>query len=766
MSGDLDDIFDEVDYLYKDGRFNSALEKIEDTLESLWHEDFNPEEILKFNIKKLTILIESREYDQAEILYEQLNEDTEELDISLYHIDILLQKALLCSHHRKHEECACFLNQVEEALDLFKKGDNERYLEKRASFSRVKGIANYLDEKFLEAIDCFEESLKDNRKISYVYGIADNLLWIGKSLYYLGEYETANNFWDQCYEIFKDLNFKRPIAEYYNYKAGANYNQGLLSQALEKVSKSLVIYEELKDEISVAIAYHRIGYIYRHSGNREKALENYLRSKAIYEQRNLIHDKAKAILDIAGIYRDMGEYDVSLKELQEYYRIKKESDDPPTVAIALNEMGQLYLLLGELDEAEECFNQALLIHQEHERLESLSLSHYLLGVLAQRKGELEDASKHHLQSLQIREKINKVYLISKSLKSLIQINLNLKMNTIAEGFLNKLKKLSKETENPNITHLFRLSEAIFMKNSGKEREIQKSAVLFEQISKDDVVEDTITIESLLNLVEILIWEISKTGEEAILEEIAENLYKLETVANRQNSYVLLIEVMLLQAELALVELKVEKAKVLLAKALELAEEKKIVQLAIRISNEYDDLLNQLDMWEDFTMKLPSIAEKLELSHIEDRLRQIVGRRSVLGSEVESEIELPVMFIMQSKKGIILHSEYFDEEMGERIYDDVLMSIKNALEDTSVLNQVRVRTKEYTFLVSEHRGVSISYVFIGKSYNGIKKMQRFSELINEKKDLENSILEASKDNRSLKSEEQFKLSETIQDIFID
>ncbi|MHA1219233.1 MAG: tetratricopeptide repeat protein, partial [Candidatus Heimdallarchaeaceae archaeon] len=301
MSDNIDEILEEVDNLYKDGRFATALEKIEDTLENLWHENFNPETILKFNIKKLSILVAAKEFDSAKLICEQLLEDIEELDISFYHLDILLEKALICSNIKQNELCDDSLSQVEEALTLFKRGGSENYIRRNAQFNMVKGIHYVLTSKFFESIDFFEESLKEYRKISDLYGIADSLLWTGKALFNLGEYDTANSFWDQSFEIFTDLGYKRPLAEYYVSKAGMFYNQGILSQALETVSKSLLIFEELKDEASLALVHHRMGYIYKHSGNQEKALENYLKSKAIYERKNLVHEEAKAILDISGI---------------------------------------------------------------------------------------------------------------------------------------------------------------------------------------------------------------------------------------------------------------------------------------------------------------------------------------------------------------------------------------------------------------------------------------------------------------------------------
>ena len=65
-----------------------------------------------------------------------------------------------------------------------------------------------------------------------------------------------------------------------------------------------------------------------------------------------------------------------------------------------------------------------------------------------------------------------------------------------------------------------------------------------------------------------------------------------------------------------------RPKLLLTKAQKIAESKGLTKLALKISDEHDILLDQLDQWEHFTMRLPTIAEKLELTHIEEKLKQM------------------------------------------------------------------------------------------------------------------------------------------------
>ncbi|MCG3261010.1 MAG: hypothetical protein H7644_14745, partial [Candidatus Heimdallarchaeota archaeon] len=157
--------------------------------------------------------------------------------------------------------------------------------------------------------------------------------------------------------------------------------------------------------------------------------------------------------------------------------------------------------------------------------------------------------------------------------------------------------------------------------------------------------------------------------------------------------------------------------------------------------------------------------KLELSHIEDRLKQIVRRRSVLGPEVESEAEIPVMFLMQSNQGLIIFSEYFDEILGERIYDEVLLSIMKVSSEMKENDKERLKNKEFTFLINNINNVYISYIFIGKSYNGIKKLNELSNIFNSNKELKKMIENAVESNESLNLEDRINLSGFINDIFI-
>ncbi len=764
MSEDINELYNNVEYLFRDGQYAEALYKINESLDYLWQVKFSPQVILRLTALKLSVLVKLKEYDKAVELADDLLDQCSDLDLKHIIIDTLLDKAEIYIDLRDKNETEKVLEEATRLIEDTRGIDKELYIENVAKLNIVVGKHKISLNQFFRSIDNFEESLKKYRQISNLYGISTSLYYLGRALYLSGEFETAENFWDQSFEMFQDLGYKRPLVDYYIGKAGIFFNKGLLSQALETIGKATILCEELGDDLSLAKIYHRTGYIYKASSNYDKSLEYILKSKTFFEKMDLEHEVAKTYLDIAGIYRNTGNYNLALNHLNQHLQIKRKLDDELGVTIALCSMGRIHLILGNLEVAEKCYINALEIAMNHGRQETLSNVYFSLGDFYYLLGDLEKSSKNYLQSLQIREKINKVFLIASSLKSLISINLDLKLNKLAEGFLQNLKKLSETTENLSINQMYRLAEAIYTKTTGSVRERQKASVILEHIAQEEVIDYMIKIEALLHLSEWLLWEISQTENEEILEEINVHLEALEKIARSQNMYPLLAESLLLQAELSLIELKVEKAREIFAEGLRLAESKGLRKLAIKISNEYDQLLDQLGLWEEFTLRLPSIAEKLELSHIEERLNEVVKKRSALSRGVEAEEEQPVMFMIFSTESSILFSEYFEEFDGHQISTKILQTLKDYTIELKENKEERIRLEDYTILFQSFKSIVLCYVYIGKSYLATQKLAEFCKLLSKSKKTLDKLLIAEKNNTSLQYEERVEISKFIDEIF--
>ncbi len=112
--------------------------------------------------------------------------------------------------------------------------------------------------------------------------------------------------------------------------------------------------------------------------------------------------------------------------------------------------------------------------------------------------------------------------------------------------------------------------------------------------------------------------------EKILGEVKDLSSRLLKIAKTQDSHSLLAQTYLLQSKLALLELDVTQAQYLLTQAELTANEKKLRKLAIKISNEYDAIIDR-SKWEKLKKRNASIIERVEASKFNEVLADMIRR---------------------------------------------------------------------------------------------------------------------------------------------
>ncbi|MHA2309077.1 MAG: tetratricopeptide repeat protein, partial [Candidatus Heimdallarchaeaceae archaeon] len=676
MSLSLQETLQQIEVLYREGRLKEIC-KIIDELQQ--DGDISQEDNLTLDNFKLKVLIRRKKNDEALELADVIIKLSKELNKPLEEIDALVSKAQILSELRDTEKSRGILRQAGKIISKLSDIDDKVKFHKIAKLQDAEGMS-FLAESFYErALDCFEDFLEVSRETEDLYCIATAIYRCGLALFYLGDLEKANQFFDESIELFREIDAKHFVSQVYSMKSGIHFYKGELNLALEFNSKSLALFEELDNEFDIARTMQHMGMIYGQSGDLIKALEQYLQSRKIFEEIGLHHMVAKCINDISGVQLRLGNYDEALESLNEYYNLKMGLKDERSIGIALNHIGELHLIKGELSEALKYFEDALAITKKYNVKRTLGLIYYNFGELYYKRGNLEEAIKNHLKSLAIHEELNLSFLIADSMRRLIAIHLDSELYNLAKELLDKFKQMAEKSESKVVTQSYRLSEALYLKESRKEREKQKAEVLLERLIEEEIADYRIKTEALLNLCDILLWNIRRSEdmelEEEILDELNEYVLMLTQTAKRQNSFTLAIESLFLQSQLALLELDTQGALEALKQALVIAKDRDLDKLAVKISNEYDVLLEQLDTWEDFTMKLPTIAEKLELTHIENKLEQIIKRRTVATVDTEIDEEFPILFLILSSEGTVIFSEQFDETLSSESIEEVLKKVR-------------------------------------------------------------------------------------------
>ncbi|MCK5410313.1 MAG: tetratricopeptide repeat protein, partial [Candidatus Heimdallarchaeota archaeon] len=456
--------------------------------------------------------------------------------------------------------------------------------------------------------------------------------------------------------------------------AGIKFKEDKLKVALEYEEKSGDIYKELNDEYNLAFNSQYLGFLYKGLGKLDQSLEHLIKAKNYFEQ---IGHKARVInvlINIISLYKTKGDYDKAISTLETYYKMNEEIGDEQGLGIAHRFYGSIYSDKGELDEALKHYQKSLEISHKFKTLDNLGILYYSLGDLYLKKDELDKSLEYHLLALEFREKMqlgDKLSRIALSLKSLVVLHLVLEENDEAHNYLARLEILSSETDNVEIEHLYLLARAFYLKNQMEIKAASESKkILIDLINKQNI-EHSISIEAILNLCELLLIELSTTEDMSILIETKGFITKLTEIASYNNLYPLLAETYLLQAQLALIEIKIDEARYFISNAQQIAEERGLRRLAIIISNEYDMILDKLDQWNDFTSKLPTIAEKLELTHIEAMLKQLIKKRMIEISYAEKEEEYPIMLFILNTSGTILFTESFNVELEEQDLEQFL-----------------------------------------------------------------------------------------------
>jgi len=148
-------------------------------------------------------------------------------------------------------------------------------------------------------------------------------------------------------------------------------------------------------------------------------------------------------------------------------------------------------------------------------------------------------AKHLIEEGKNQEAINlyRKMLISKDLtqdktlialcqSGLIQAYLYSDDISSAEQTFIQLEELNKNMHNKEINLLYRFNHALLLKNSNRVRKIGQAQEIFAMISNEEIIFSDITINSILNLCEMLINEYKDTKNEDILNEINPILKRL------------------------------------------------------------------------------------------------------------------------------------------------------------------------------------------------------------------------------------------------
>ncbi|MCG3218104.1 MAG: tetratricopeptide repeat protein [Candidatus Heimdallarchaeota archaeon] len=634
--------------------------------------------------------------------------------------------------------------KLEEAMEILEGRKNEDGIEelrwrivesrcrnKRGECEQVIEIA----EKIKKEIDELEEPVDEKGESARKRIMIDTLIEQVWALQRLGRVNEGLEKVEEGIKLIEELEERDEKEEEHKdkeRKAGLLNNKGLvyvykseLDQALEFHEESLTIREELKNKQLIAQSLNNIGFIYHKKGELNQALEYYEKGLPIFKEKRLI-------------------------------------------AHSLNNIGIIYRLKGELGHALEYYEKSLVIREEAGNKQDIAYSLINIGVLHQELGALDMALNLLNQSLVIQKEIGNKLDVASLLFLLITVTIDLEEIKQARGYLTDLQLINEQEDNKLVNLSCRLAEALVLKTSKRRKNLVKAEEILEKIieeTEEEIIEHRLTIQALVNLSELLLEELRLTGEEEILEEVEEKVDKLLKIAKEQQSYTILTESYWLKAQLALVRLDLKEARNLLTQAQAMAEDKGLEKLARKISSEHDQLLEQLDQWEELLAKDASITERVKIANLEELIGWMVRKREIKIEEKEDE---PVMLMLVAKSGIPIYSKQFDQtkELQDILISGFLTSINTFVQQAfEVKGQIkRITHEEYTLSFDQKESILFCYVYEGQSYTAMKKLEKLITEVHES-EIWSALEEVGKTGYGLKMEEKDQMEGMMGKIFV-
>ena len=450
----------------------------------------------------------------------------------------------------------------------------------------VQGKYKKAREEFETAISILEEN--DGSK----YEIARLMGNLGSIMRYTGDPTSALDLYYQALNLAREIKNDRSITIISSNIGLLQIDQGLIDDALDTYFQSLESYKAMGDNSNLAVIYTNIGLLYRRKGNLLRALEFYKKGS----------------------------------------HIRRKLGDRASMAINMHGIGKIYLTQGDISIAIGYFEEAHGILQDVGNEAQLATVERDLGIAYQKKNDIESAMMYLQSSLERRRKIGNAIEIAESLFYFIMVSVEEGGVDLRKDF-EELEKIAKKYGFPDIKAKAFHAEAMMLRK-GKSLSDHIKAHELEERVVNLTTDSELRILAMLNLCEYLVLELKVTNEVEIINEIRALLDKLYQTASEQESYELLIKIMIIEAKLELIDFKLAEAITMLERAMEIAENKNIEESKLEISY----LLEKMngDMKKASETKA-SLDKRLDMVRLENYIHEVAAMKSSITGNMD-EVE--------------------------------------------------------------------------------------------------------------------------------
>ncbi|MHA1994689.1 MAG: tetratricopeptide repeat protein [Candidatus Hodarchaeales archaeon] len=737
----ITDQFKEVELLISQGNIDQALTHVEEYLLNI---DKNNNQFKSIILLKIYLLLINNSAEEANHLADEIKIVVDKTNDPSLICDALILKA--------------------EALRSLGNFSGSEALRHPTIYMEILPV--YLTE-YKELIVTYEEQL---RRISNKETLASKmqLAWLlsckGIILITKKDFARASVTLNESLDLFKDVNYLEGVARVFKIIGSLNGVMGHIKDEIMYLEQSKEIYQDLNFKREVACLTLRIGILnYNYLSETKTGLELILNSLTEFESINDQQGITVALNFLGNLYTWLGELDRGLGFLQRSMFNSERLGNMENLALTLNNIGWNHHTRGELELALESLNRSLTLSREKQFPWILIWTLSNIGFVNQARSDFDAACGYYTQSINICDDINDYLACSWSLYHVIKLTLDTNSLTNTLSHISRLEKSSNLYQLALMSQMFRVSEALLLKKSNRLKDKVKAQELLEKVANEHVQALEVTSDAIINLCDILLFEYKISADTTVLKELEDLSDRFLIIAEEQNSHSLLSEGYLLKSEIALLLDDIPLAKRLIDQAQTIAEEKGLQKLAIAISREYDNILDQINAFDLETGYLETRGE-LEIEKVENLLDRMTTQNIAAVSKVIPE--KPEMLLIITEGGMTLFTYHFKPK--ERIKSQLVGAFLSAIESFSKeifsSSIERVNLGEFRLILHSHLFLTFAYVFKGESYSAIKKLGKLVSSLESSAEIWTSIQENVSTGKLLSNKETSDIIEFVVKIF--
>ncbi|MFX0208072.1 MAG: tetratricopeptide repeat protein [Candidatus Hodarchaeota archaeon] len=476
-----------------------------------------------------------------------------------------------------------------------------------------------------QAMDYYKQSLIIREEIENKQGIAENLRGIGQIYFYRREFDRGLEYLQKSLTLYEELGNDEETAEVLSFIGAISYFQGKINIGLETMKKSLSLYETCGNKKAVAYTYYFLGQRYGWGqGEFKLASEFFQKSLALYEE---LEDKRSMMIVLyyyGAEYRRMGEFDHALDYFKKGMKIAEELGYNEEKALFHHAFGWFYVGKGELDLGITHCHKSIAIFEEIKNKDFYFWIQYPLsnlGMAYRTQGNFKTALKYYKKSLTLCEEWGHDLGIAINLYELVTLAIDMNSREQAKTYLQQLKELKVEyTSGVGLHHMILTAEGKVLKTSTRLRDRVRAQQLMQQVVDDKIINYYVTIDALLILIELCLFEVKSLGDKEAYQELKSLIIKLREITQKQKLSDLQINLLMFQAQFEAIDGNLQIALELLNQAKKIAEERNLGLLAKQVMAEQLQLEAEMEKWLDYIQRNVSLQERLEQAHIEHYIK--------------------------------------------------------------------------------------------------------------------------------------------------